>query len=1318
MKTFKRITSIALILLFVIQMISFKEASAAVYPPQPAPEKLDVKPTQSGVQPAIGYNATEGGSTGYYVDLGWDSLKPPEALPGVLKYINFYLQEIPKAYKPSKPTILKEKDVAGNATSLRMKDLSSGTIYNISARAYYTYLDGLTSTNFTSGESVSSNIIKVMTDIAVTTSSYGTNQIKIEWDDVWNSGKRIAYKLYVSENNTFTNTLPIYITQAQIGPDGPVRVNQSTGKLEYIHNVRDPGRVYYVKIIPDITEAGVKFTPETQTLAVSSYILVKTSKMSTTDTGTIWRLDWSPVVTGINSSDIKISYQIDKYVNNVPIPMLVEQGTNTFITVPPGQEESYYIIRATVTKNGIPLYPDNVRIVSDKIMVKDSEVPSMPPTPEIVDELNDSYNKPIISYADKYASDGQLIIKGELKPTSATVLWRAPRKADGSVDADTTYDIWMVNDPNQIDNPPSNAKVASSLRMGDANSVKDRGSIVGYKYVLSNLLPNTTYYFKIVAKKTYVDYVGIQIQNIEYTSEPSLKVIITPNEGAIDQPLVPGTPPLQVKKNLNGRYEVKETEVTIQLKNKWYEQFTNGKWSYIRSEKLNITDTPPYDPYNPLTLPDNLNYRKVEYDSGVTIDVGCVKFTEGMNYNDLMTIAADKVTGVTMTANDPDEDPTLNAPEQKNPTVYKKHNVNIKLTGLEPNTTYVVWVRASRAGVNQTSGPSDPIIVTTNPVDVIPVERPIVPEFNYYLSGDNFVDLAWGLKPNYNYYIKYGTKDKLESAEGSIKTSTQEIVNTGLSYYRVKDLMPNTLYYFWIQAEAVSGENGNKSDWSDSYPLKTLPDVPPETPMGFGVKNADGAVTKNSITFEWFKEEKMQYILEIAGGEDYKDVVEYKPGEAAEFKVEGLRSNARYFARLYAYDPDKKLKSEPTGNITVRTERSNDDYDSDQNIENVLAGDYVVKDPTVVNGTWNIKITGVNADRFIQQVQNDSKLDYKLDASASPSKADRVRIAISSKVFNALSELKENLIIGSNTGDIIIRPGVLSPMVVGIPADFDYEVIVSTSGIPGGSNVKNIAFKTGVVGVIINACDGANTLPVTTLERPLKMLLPFEGSEWYKEGITSAYGYDSELDTWKKLKTSKSFDVDSNKGYIMFETVKTGEMAAADTGNDYFDDIYGHQYESSIINVASVHELKSIAERNFEPDSITTNGEAVKLMLDIMDYNYDNEYMTLAARAGIIGYDDIERTSAGCTREKAVAMVARLYELKSGSKAIPEADEEEVYRDMDTVNPQLLQKVRFAIQNGIVAGISEELLAPRDYITKAELMVMIEKMMALVGEID
>lgn len=1306
MKRIRKIISITISVLFIIQ--STGVLFAAEYGPAPIPQKYRVEAinnTPPNVEPPIGYNEFDK----YYVDLKTDELENPSGVGAHRKYLNYYLQEVNKPYKPAKPAVLKMGNVPenpGGDNEIRLKDLSSGTVYYTYAKSYYTF--NTDTGTYTSGESFSSNTVKFMTDIAINAYSYGPNQIKIEWDDVWNSGKRMDYKLYISESKTFSNTAPIYIGQEQIGPDKAVTVNEAAGKLEYIHTVRDPGRVYYVKIVPDTTETELKRSPESPTVAVSSFILAKTTKMSDSDDGAIWKLEWSPVVTGIGGN-VKVTYQIYRgttKAGSVEQYVAAVDDTTFFLTVQQGEEDYYYVVRAIVTRDGEDVYP-GIKIQSQRIYIKESEVPSTPKVPEIVPEFKNA-GVTIISYEQM------------LKPNSATILWRTPLKGDGKVDEDVSYDIWLINDPNMLDDPPSNMLIASSIKMTQSNFVMSGTKLLGYKFTVNDLVPNSTYYFKIVAKKSYVEFVENELTQVTLYSDAAMKIIITPPAGPINQPVVPARPPFQLKKDARGRDMVTTTSAVVTLKNKWYEQYTileggRGAWIYRTPEQLEEDNPGIVDKLeNHPELVDPLQYRIVEYDSGVTIDVGCVEFTENIDYNNIESLPTNKIIGFPVAPNDPDEDITAPGALPDG----KKHNIDITIPGLEPNKTYIIWVRASRVTVNLTSGPSDPIIVTTVPDLPETIEKPTVPVFNYYDASDTYIDLGWNFNPEYVYYLEYGTVDDRSKATNRLIITPDELEAT--SYYRVQGLKPDTLYYFWIQAEASnSAGDKERSEFSDSYMVKTLKEVPPATPRGFGVKNTPGAVTKDSITYEWITEPGIKYVLEIASDIDYKDARRFEAGEASEFVAGNLRSNFRYYARLYAYDPEKDLLSAPTQSVTVRTLRSDDDYDSSEDVENVIKGEFVVKDAAAVNGIWTVRILGVNADRFVEHVQTDRALDYCLDLTQMPGNTKTISVHISQKVFKALDMLRENISIKTVRNTLVIKPGVLSDRngeyKPGNSSAY-YKIDITLDSTSEGSNTKNLKFKTPVSLVEIALRDGIAT-PVKSFNKPLNVVYEYTAATWYKQGTTLGLVLASNSSEWRVSAAAGVYDPDRRLGMLAFETLVPGKIAVGERGMDYYDDISTSYAYKSIANVASLYELKAVSGRKFEPGKMLTIADAAKFMLDIMDAEYGTNYMTLAVKSGIVLRADSTNPSAYCTREKLVAMGVRVIELKTSQRAVTTVDDTGIYRDASQISVSLLPQIKFALENGVITSRFNDTFGPKDPVTRAEAMVLIEKILKFAGEL-
>jgi len=328
---------------------------------------------------------------------------------------------------------------------------------------------------------------------------------------------------------------------------------------------------------------------------------------------------------------------------------------------------------------------------------------------------------------------------------------------------------------------------------------------------------------------------------------------------------------------------------------------------------------------------------------------------------------------------------------------------------------------------------------------------------------------------------------------------------------------------------------------------------------------------------------------------------------------------------------------------------------------------------------------------------------------------------MSSKIFDALTELGENFIIKLKDFRFVIRPGTLDKTLAGPElgklSSYNYRIFVTLSADTYGSNAASLIFKAKAADIEFSAMNGSSPVPVAALKKPLKVEIPYSERDWYKEGKTSAYVYSPEKGIWEKQDTYNLFDSEKDEGYIGFEMSKVGKFAAADTYGGYYTDIGGHMFEDAISNVSSVHELKSIKGRKFEPDKECTIGDAVKFMLDAMDYNYGNDYMNIAVKSGLISRSDVNSANVKCTREKAIAMVVRLYELKTGTVARTEYKSYTIFNDMDKVDPGLVEKVSFAAENGIAIGKTGKNLMPDSIITRGEIMGLLERMMMLSGEI-
>ena len=96
----------------------------------------------------------------------------------------------------------------------------------------------------------------------------------------------------------------------------------------------------------------------------------------------------------------------------------------------------------------------------------------------------------------------------------------------------------------------------------------------------------------------------------------------------------------------------------------------------------------------------------------------------------------------------------------------------------------------------------------------------------------------------------------------------------------------------------------------------------------------------------------------------------------------------------------------------------------------------------------------------------------------------------------------------------------------------------------------------------------------------------------------------------------RNYDFDAGTGTLAFEMPVPGKMAIADQGIDVYTDISRSYARRAIAGVASVHELKSVTGKRFEPEKLQWCGCQIHAGYHGCDYGIN--YMTLAAKAGII----------------------------------------------------------------------------------------------------
>ena len=1205
-------------------------------------------------------------------------------------------------------------------------DLPSGMLYDVYATNYLEFEEyprfglGQRTTGATR-ESEPSNPALVFTGVKLDAQLAAYDQVRLTWDDVWYNGRRIygyTINIYTSgdkDTRVLQGSIPIY--QNQIGQSGPVTINEATGKLEYVYTVPYAGRVYSFEVVPALGDIPSVVAPEDNgVVTVASRIAVVAVKLfeDPVEDRITWEIGWSNVTAGMgNDRRYTAAYTLSKMGGGVSYQVLqvINNLTSTILVTPrspddPENAGAVYEISAIIYADGEEMYvgSDIVTITSGPFTLKESEAPYTPQTPSL--QLEE------VTLAQESAK--------------ADLWWSIPKQASDAdnYDLDVSYEIFVLTDPRKIDalsDPKTSQDVqpdfvedGAKLDQGPSKT----GNVNGYVYSLDNLTPNTTYYAAVRAVKTFIDIRDMSF--IKMSSQIAYVVFTTPPAGPGGQPPAPTAFELAA-----GSVTARSAEFIIWTL--WYEQLdkSNGEpWEWVWR--------PDFAPEGD-GLPDD--FRKLSFEPGDMIYLYYAEYTPDMDPEKPESLPK----GTYRTAIVP-------AIDEINPAL------RIPAADLTPNTIYIFWAAAARAG-QPMSYPSKTIIVTTPPDPNTELETPTTPDFEIAFTGDTYADLLWAYRTDYEYSIQYALIDAFDGQDvKTVKTSAQEIVASGVDYYRVAGLEPDTVYYFRLRAETVSAETGEAkySAWSDAKPTRTKPLAPPPAPSGFGIKQGADAITKNSIAYEWYLTAGIVYILEYSqGAEMTADTVEISVGAVSGYNLTGLLSNHRYYARLYALDTATGLRSAPTYIVGARTMRSDDDYDSNADITTPLTGEYVKIDAYAVEGVWNVRILGTDADRLAERILTDTYLDFSIDLSKPPRYTETICIVGEGKVFESLDKMRENLELKLSDKSFIIRPNTFSPKLASSPAAnrvmaYRYEILIGLKGGAGYIKPGGMSLKTEPSGFDVNVLDGGVRYPITNeFGKGLRVAAPFTGAAWYTSGVTQGVYVDPD-GVWRRLATTVDFNPDTRKGMITFEYNRPGSYFAADIGGrGLFADVSGGGYAEYINKLGALGITDTRAGVAFRPDDPATPAEAAGMLYRAMGYagggtgnaaaspatgaNNDLLYLNSAYKAGFIA-------DAGQTYikvEEVLALVARAYAVRVGARVGGAAAGgagadgqgsglQQYAQGLADVPEPVRTYAQFALDNGLAAPVvnypSEPFPAGRPA-TRGEVAAFICMALELLGEI-
>lgn len=187
-----------------------------------------------------------------------------------------------------------------------------------------------------------------------------------------------------------------------------------------------------------------------------------------------------------------------------------------------------------------------------------------------------------------------------------------------------------------------------------------------------------------------------------------------------------------------------------------------------------------------------------------------------------------------------------------------------------------------------------------------------------------------------------------------------------------------------------------------------------------------------------------------------------------------------------------------------------------------------------------------------------------------------------------------------------------------------------------------------------------------------------------------------------------------------FDIVRNIYRAAGVKGNVPFYDLEKHWAGNDIMEMMLKGYMKGYPDKTFRPDSPVTRAEMATMVSSVFGLKPDGKalpfndvmknawyYVPVSScyADGIIGfYGNSFGPDIKATREEVVSVLSPF--IKNGQSA-----DLSIYKDTDEISPFAVHAMEKAVAAGIIKGKGEGRLSPKDDVTRAELAVMIERVL-------
>ena len=357
-----------------------------------------------------------------------------------------------------------------------------------------------------------------------------------------------------------------------------------------------------------------------------------------------------------------------------------------------------------------------------------------------------------------------------------------------------------------------------------------------------------------------------------------------------------------------------------------------------------------------------------------------------------------------------------------------------------------------------------------------------------------------------------------------------------------------------------------------------------------------------------------------------------------------------------------------------------------------------------VSGGADVAVGGLTGDMIKTMETKDATVELKTETETYTVPASEINIDAVSKQFGqsvALSDIDVHISISKPSGDTV--------------------KVVADAAAAGGFSISVPA-----VNFSISCTYGGKTVDIrhfnAYVERTVAIPAGIDASR-----ITTAIVVDAD-GTTRQVPTKITL-VDG-KYYAVINSL-TNSTYAVIWNPVAFSDVASHWAKDSVNDMGSRLIVSGVDENNYKPDRDITRAEFAAIMVralglvpgtgetgfsDVKASAWYAGYVQTAAEYGIIsGYSDTAFGPADrITREQAMSMIARAAKITGLDASVEESQIDSIlagFADAASVSNYARSSIALCIEAGLVSGKSSSAVAPKEDITRAEVAVIVEKLL-------